>query len=66
MKLYRLLTGPDGDTFCMRISEALNQGWELYGSPSLTFNGQETIAGQAIVKEIDQATFSKDIDLRQI
>lgn len=66
MKLYRLLTGPDDDTFCMRISEALNQGWELYGSPSLTFNGQETIAGQAIVKEIDQATFSKDIDLRQI
>ena len=66
MKLYRLLTGPDDDMFCMRVSEALNQGWELYGSPSLTFNGQETIAGQAIVKEIDHATFSKDIDLRQI
>ena len=50
MKLYRLLTGPDDATFCRRVSEALNQGWKLHGSPSVTFNGQTVIAAQAIVK----------------
>ncbi len=34
---YRLLTGPDDKSFCERISKALDEGYELYGSPSVTY-----------------------------
>ncbi len=65
MKLYRYLTGPDDVKFCMRVSEALNKGWELYGNPTLSFNGTDVIAGQALVKEVD-GEFSHDINLREM
>jgi hypothetical protein len=52
MKLYRLLTGPDDAAFCHKVSAALNQGWQLYGTPTLTFDGARVIAGQAVVKEV--------------
>ena len=45
---YRLLTGPDDDQFCKRVSEALAAGYELYGSPSVTHNGKEVICAQAV------------------
>ncbi|NKB61340.1 MAG: DUF1737 domain-containing protein [Gammaproteobacteria bacterium] len=64
MKLYRFLTGPDDDAFCMRVTEALNQGWDLYGSPTMTFNGKTPIAGQALVKQVDGKTFSNDMCLQ--
>ena len=48
---YRLITGPDDRSFCERISEALDNGYQLYGSPSLTFNGERVIAAQAVIKE---------------
>jgi hypothetical protein len=53
MKLYTFLTGPDDKTFCHRVCEKLNNGWELYGSPALTFNGTSVIAGQALIKEAE-------------
>lgn len=46
---YRLLTGPDDRTFCERVSEALEEGYELYGSPSICVDGDRRIAAQAIV-----------------
>lgn len=46
---YRLLTGVDDRTFCERISAALDDGYELYGSPSATFNGESVIVAQALV-----------------
>lgn len=46
---YRLLTGPDDATFCTRISEALEEGYTLYGSPSVTFDGERVIAAQAVL-----------------
>ena len=50
MKLkYRLLTGVDDRSFCEKVSKALEDGYELYGSPSATFNGQNVIAVQAVV-----------------
>ncbi|MGD8379401.1 MAG: DUF1737 domain-containing protein [Gammaproteobacteria bacterium] len=64
MKLYRLITGPDDDAFCRRVSASLNNGWQLHGSPSLTFDGTNTIAGQALVKEVEGETFSDDTELR--
>jgi len=46
---YRILTGVDDATFCRRVSEAIAQGYKLYGSPSATFNGQNVIVAQAII-----------------
>lgn len=64
MKLYRYLTGPDDASFCHRVSAALNEGWQLYGSPTLTFDPerQRVITGQAIIKEV-QGYYSPDLDL---
>ncbi|MEV4656715.1 DUF1737 domain-containing protein [Micromonospora sp. NPDC049301] len=46
---YRLITGPDDAEFCARVSGLLNQGYQLHGSPALTFNGERVIAAQALV-----------------
>lgn len=64
MKLYSFITGPDDDKFCLRVSERLNAGWQLYGSPTLTFDGKSAIAGQAVIKEVVDEEFNQNIDLR--
>ena len=46
---YRLLTGPDTPAFCERVSQALEEGYELHGSPALTFDGTTTYVAQALV-----------------
>lgn len=46
---YRLLTGRDDAAFCRRVSEALELGYQLYGSPAATFNGKDVIVAQAVV-----------------
>ncbi|WP_330182385.1 DUF1737 domain-containing protein [Nocardia sp. NBC_01503] len=50
---YRLITGPDDATFCERISALLDEGYLLHGSPSVTFNGTNVIAAQAVVLPAD-------------
>ena len=46
---YRLLTGANDRAFCQRVSDALDEGYELYGSPSIiSDNGEQTVA-QAVV-----------------
>ena len=50
-KRYRLLTGPDDRSFCDRVTEALNNGWQLYGSPSATFDGNRVVCAQAVIRE---------------
>lgn len=52
MKVYRYLTGKDDVKFCARVTKALNEGYQLYGSPTMTFNGTDVIVGQAIMKEV--------------
>ena len=49
--IYRLLTGKDDRAFCDRVSEALAQGWRLYGSPSIAYDPQShgMKAAQAVV-----------------
>jgi len=49
LPIYRLLTGTDDASFCMRVSEALDLGYVLYGSPAVTFNGERVIAAQAVI-----------------
>jgi len=46
---YRVLTGPDDAAFCRRVSAALALGYQLYGSPAATFNGENVILAQAII-----------------
>jgi hypothetical protein len=46
---YRLLTGKDDATFCRRVSEALALGYQLYGSPAATFNGEHVVVAQAVL-----------------
>lgn len=46
---YRLITGPDDAEFCARVSGLIDQGYQLHGSPALTFNGERVIAAQALV-----------------
>ena len=48
-KRYRLLTGIDDSNFCQKVSDALNNGYELYGSPSITFTGKTAYAAQAVI-----------------
>ena len=51
---YKLLTGPDNSEFCDRVTEFLNNGWELYGSPIIHIEDLSTtaksIVGQAVVR----------------
>ena len=67
MKVYRFLTGPDDASFCHRVTAALNQGWELSGSPSLTFNGQtgQVVAGQAVVKDVPGKEYDPGMKLSE-
>ena len=48
---YRLLTGTDDRAFCERVSEALSDGYQLHGSPSITFDSETntTIVAQAVI-----------------
>ncbi|WOE31128.1 MULTISPECIES: DUF1737 domain-containing protein [unclassified Acinetobacter] len=52
MKVYRYFTGKDDVHFCARVTQALNEGFELYGSPTMTFNGTDVIVGQVLIKEV--------------
>ena len=46
---YRLLTGPDDEAFCRRVSEALELGYELYGDPAISLDGGRAVVAQAVV-----------------
>ncbi len=50
-KKYVLLTGKDDAAFCQRVSDRMEDGYELYGSPSITFNifKRHPIVAQALV-----------------
>lgn len=49
LPIYRVLTGPDNAAFCQRVSEALELGYQLHGSPAVTFNGSDLIVAQAVL-----------------
>lgn len=53
MKRYRLLTGEDTSAFCEKVSRALAEGWELYGSPAYGFDAANGImrCAQAVVRD---------------
>ncbi len=65
MKLYRFITGPDDSAFCHRVSLALSRGWQLHGSPSLSFNAATGLmnCGQAVTKDVEGKDYDPDMKL---
>lgn len=49
---YRLLTGTDDRAFCERVSQALDEGYELYGPPAMTGVGDAVRVAQAVVLRV--------------
>lgn len=68
MKAYRLLSGKDDSAFCHRITEALNNGWELHGSPSIAFDPVRghIVCAQALVKEVPERAYEPDMKLSEL
>jgi hypothetical protein len=50
-KRYKLLTGLDDANFCQRVSDHLDAGYELAGSPVMTVKGATVFVGQALVRK---------------
>ena len=48
---YKLITGKDNADFCDKITQLLGEGYELYGSPTMSFNGDHIVVGQAVTKK---------------
>lgn len=48
-KRYKFLSGIDDSNFCQRVSDHLDAGYELYGSPTMVVKGAQVYVGQAIV-----------------
>lgn len=46
---YRVLTGPDDEVFCRRVSQVLALGYRLHGAPAVTHDGVRLIVAQAVV-----------------
>ena len=46
---YRLLTSPDTREFCEKVSKALDDGYMLYGDPSVTSVDGKTVCAQAVI-----------------
>ncbi|MXU64508.1 DUF1737 domain-containing protein [Oceanomicrobium pacificus] len=55
MLAYRLLTEDDTSAFCHKVTEALDKGWSLHGSPTYAFDAKRGVmrCGQAVVKEVE-------------
>ena len=51
MKGYRFITDDDTSKFCHRVTEALSNGWTLYGEQKMTFDKKRGVmrCGQAVI-----------------
>ena len=67
MNFYRFLTGDDDFKFCHKVTEALSKGWELYGSPQLSYDTKQKKfrCGQAVVKS-SKKKYNQNIKLSSI
>lgn len=66
MKLYRLLTEEDTSAFCHKVTDALNKGWALYGSPTYAWDEAKGVmrCGQAVTKDTP-GTYTPETKLGQ-
>lgn len=62
MRLYRFLSGEDDSAFCHKVTKALSEGWELYGSPSYAYDATsfKMRCGQAVTKEVSDQPYDPD------
>ena len=67
MLAYRLLTEDDTSAFCHKVSEALSKGWQLEGSPTMSFDEARGVmrCAQAVVKDYD-GEYSPEMKLGQV
>lgn len=65
MQLYRFLTAPDDASFCHKVTEALNKGWILYGSPTYAYNNATQLmqCGQAVTKTVEDHDYQPGLKL---
>ncbi len=50
---YKLLTGGVDRAFCEKVSAALEDGYELYGSPAMTARPDGTVVcAQAVIRSV--------------
>ena len=68
MKGYRFITEDDTSKFCLRVTEALSNGWKLYGEPKMTFDSKRGVmrCGQAVIKNSPKKKYSKKMSLSSI
>jgi len=59
---YRILTGPDDDRFCERVSEALSLGYELHGSPAIAAADGAVSVAQAVLWTKDVPTPARPLN----
>jgi hypothetical protein len=48
-KSYRFLSGADNADFCQRVSDALADGYVLYGNPAMVMDKDVRVVGQAVI-----------------
>lgn len=65
MKAYRLLTGDDDSAFCHKVTQALNLGWQLHGSPTYAYDAAtgKMRCGQAVTKDVPNASYDPQVKL---
>jgi hypothetical protein len=63
MKGYRFITDDDTSKFCHRVTEALSNGWKLYGEPKMTFDKKRGVmrCGQAVIKSSPKKNIQKKL-----
>ena len=49
MKGYRFITDDDTSKFCHRVTEALSNGWTLYGEPKMTFDKKRGVMRLSLI-----------------
>ena len=68
MKGYRFITNDDTSEFCHRVTEAISDGWKLYGEPKMTYDKKRGVmrCGQVVIKSSSNKKYSKKINLSSI
>ena len=61
MKGYRFITNDDTSEFCHRVTEAISNGWKLYGEPKMTFDKKRGVmrCAQAVIKNLLRKSIQK-------
>ena len=67
LNLYKLNKDISSE-FCHRVTEAISNGWKLYGEPKMTFNKKRGVmrCAQAVIKNSPKKKYSKKMKLSSI